>query len=159
MRITAHFSSEEFACHDGTAYPMHSMDEEDPRGRDWATTRLEVLCDVLEAIRFEAGELPLTVDSGFRTISYDERLYEASAKDGTVAPAKSSQHPQGRAADIRHARLHPAELFNLILDMYQRGQLPALGGVGLYPNFVHVDVRPNHGHLAIWGGRRPSNIL
>jgi uncharacterized protein YcbK (DUF882 family) len=158
MQMTTHFSSEEFACKDGTAYPLRSMDEDDPQGRDWATTRLEVLCDVLEAIRSEAGNMPIAVDSGFRTLSYDTRLYEASAKDGTVAPPTSSQHPQGRAADIVHSKLKPSELFNLILDMYGRGLLPALGGIGLYPNFVHIDVRPHHGHLAIWGGHRPTNI-
>jgi uncharacterized protein YcbK (DUF882 family) len=77
-----------------------------------------------------------------------------------VAPAATSQHPKGRAADITHKILKPHEMFNLVLALYQRGLLPYLGGVGLYPNFIHVDVRPQEpaGHLAIWGGSRPSNV-
>jgi hypothetical protein len=165
--ITAHFGVEEFACHDGTPYPVNCVDDEDPNGRTWLETRLKPLCDTLEIIRAEAGAYTLTVDSGYRTPAYDERLYEKSAHDGSVAPASRSQHPKGRAADIRHGKLRPIALFSLILELYQCDKLPHLGGLGLYPTFVHVDIRPRPnadgtptgGHLAIWGGQRPSNVL
>jgi hypothetical protein len=155
--VTQHFSVQEFACHDGTPYPVAEFDDED--GRTWLESRLKPLCETLEVIREAAGYLPLTIDSGYRTLAYDDRLYQASAKDGTVAPASMSQHPKGRAADITHATMKPVALFSLILKLYEDGKLPMLGGVGLYPSFVHVDVRPRvNNHLAIWGGHRPSNI-
>lgn len=156
--VTEHFTISEFACKSGDPYPISNTEDD---GRTWLGSRLKPLCDTLEVIRAAAGGTALTVDSGYRTLAYDERLYEASAKDGTVAPASRSQHPQGRAADIVHGTLRPVALFNLILSLYEQGKLPMLGGCGLYSNFVHVDVRPRvpENHLAIWGGTRPTNVL
>lgn len=145
-QVTEHFTSEEFACHDGTAYPA-----------EWVQERLVPLCGVLEVIRAAAGGA-VSIDSGFRTLAYDARLYAKSAKDGLVAKPESSQHPMGRAADIVCATMKPKALHALILQLYAAGKIPALGGIGLYPTFVHVDVRPHTGHLAQWGGDRDSNI-
>lgn len=164
--ITEHFSLEEFACHDGTPYPVDQVDDEDPQGRTWRETRLMPLCETLEAIRAAAGGDPLIIDSGYRTLEYDERLYEADRGAGNVAPPQGSQHPKGRAADIRHPTLSPVGLRNLIGRLYADGQLPHLGGLGLYPTFVHADIAPragssggaNDGHLRQWGGTRLSNI-
>lgn len=162
MLITEHFDSDEFACKDGTGYPLLALDEFDARGRNWQDTRLLPLCQTLEIIREAAGGEALIVDSGYRTIPYDEKLYERSAKNGDVAPATSSQHPKGRAADIRHATLSPPALHALIRKLYYGGKLPALGGLGLYPTFCHVDVRPrpadDPAHLAQWEGGRHSNV-
>lgn len=155
--ITQHFSLNEFACHDGTPYPT-----------EWIADRLKPLCDTLEAIREAGGYVSITINSGFRTPDYQQRLWEKSAKDGTVAPGDTSEHPEGRASDIVHATLSPLQLFNLILRLFEQGKLPHLGGVGLYPTFVHVDIKPRAGddgssptagHLRIWGGKRPSNVL
>jgi uncharacterized protein YcbK (DUF882 family) len=158
--VTEHFTIAEFACHDGAPYPISQIDDEDDQHRSWFGSRLLPLCQMLEVIREAGGGVPITIDSGYRTLEYDERLYEASAKDGDVAPASRSQHPKGRAADITHPTLGPVALFNLICGLYERGLLRQLGGVGLYPSFVHVDVRVKvNGHLAIWGAARPSNIL
>jgi hypothetical protein len=168
--VTAHFDVEEFACRSGDPYPVSEHDADTGDGRTWLETRLRPLCETLEMIRASAGGGTLTIDSGYRTLAYDDRLYRAHVAavgdDGDVAPASRSQHPQGRAADITHVRLSPLALFRLILSLYEAGRLPHLGGVGLYPSFVHVDVRPRagskggafDGHLAIWGGSRPSNI-
>lgn len=154
--VTEHFTAEEFACHDGTPYPISQIDTETNDGRCWWATRLWPLCETLEAIRAAVGG-PISIDSGYRTLEYDQRIYDKSAKDGLVATPQGSQHPKGRAADIKCA-LAPKALHGLILDLYRAGRLPHLGGIGLYPTFVHVDVRPSHGHLAQWGGDRDSNI-
>lgn len=161
INVTEHFTVEEFACHDGTPYPIATIDIEDPQKREWVETRLAPLCKMLEVIRHEAGAHPMTIDSGFRTIAYDTALYEKSAKDGSVAPPQSSQHPKGRAADIKHSTLGPRALHDLIVSLIVAGKLPLIGGVGLYPTFVHIDVRPKpaSGHVAQWGGDRSSNIL
>lgn len=175
MNVTQHFTIEEFACHDGTPYPIGTTDDEDPAGRTWLGARLLPLCQTLEVIRAEGGGASIAIDSGYRTEAYDARLYNAHMaalaaaglpNDHKVAEPTSSEHPRGRASDIRHATLSPVALFNLILSLYESGKLPHLGGIGLYPNFVHVDVRkrpgsgdaPTSGHLAIWGGSRPTNV-
>lgn len=163
LPVTQHFSVDEFACRDGSAYPVELTDAGD--GRTWFEARLVPLCQMLEVIRAAAGGTSIAIDSGYRTLAYDQRLYDthlaAAGDDGLVAPPSSSEHPRGRAADIRHGSLSASQLFNLIMSLYEAGRLPQLGGIGLYPSFVHVDVRPrsNSGkHLAIWGGARPSNV-
>jgi uncharacterized protein YcbK (DUF882 family) len=160
MRVTEHFDSDEFKCHEGTPYPLDQADEDAPGGGTWLETRLRPLCETLETIRAQVGR-PVTIDSGFRTVAYDQRLYDRSAHDGLVATPQGSQHPKGRAADIKVANVAPALLHRIILDLYKAGRLPHLGGIGLYPNFVHVDVRPRGpgNHLAQWGGERDSNIV
>lgn len=164
LPVTQHFGVAEFACLDGASYPA-----------EWIAERLVPLCETLEVVRLAAGNLPLVVNSGFRTEAYDRRLHDAHVAalaarglpdDHLVAEPTSSQHPKGRAADVKHAKLTPTQLFSLVLKLYEEGRLPHLGGVGLYPTFVHVDVRPRpgscggvtDGHLAIWGGTRPSNV-
>ncbi len=162
--VTENFAVEEFACHDGTPYPS-----------EWIEPWLLPLCQLLEVIRAKAGGGPMMVDSGYRTEEYDRRIYErhmaalataGKPNDHLVAEPTSSEHPRGRAADIKRPGMTAVALFNLILGLYEAGELSQLGGVGLYTDFVHVDVRPRPGadgtatggHLAIWGGSRPSNV-
>ncbi len=148
--VSAHFALEEFGCHDGTPYPA-----------EWIEERLRPLCETLEVIREATGGKPIHIDSGFRTLKYDEALYQKSIARGLGGKAdpRSSQHPKGRAADIRCGSLTSTQLQKLIGELYQAGKLPHLGGLGWYPSFVHIDVRPRvGGHLAQWGGSRLSNI-
>jgi uncharacterized protein YcbK (DUF882 family) len=51
-------------------------------------------------------------------------------RGGKAAPDKS-QHPKGRAADIRCPSLTSGELHALIGDLYRGGKLPHLGGLGV----------------------------
>jgi hypothetical protein len=167
-QLTPRFYLEEFACHDGTPYPVDRPDDEVP-GKDWGETRLGPLLETLEAIREAVGK-PVRINSGFRTVEYDTRLWDRSVATGgghrDKAPPALSQHPKGRAADISVGSLTAAQLRDLIGGLYRAGKLPHLGGLGVYPSFVHVDVRPrpgskggaNDGHLAQWGGSRLSNV-
>ncbi len=167
-QISPHFYLEEFSCNDGTPYPVDQLDEDHP-GQDWGEARLGLLVDTLEVIREALGK-PLRVLSGYRTLAYDTRLWERSQAQGgganDKAPPAASQHPKGRAADICTGSLTAAQLRDLIGALYRAGRLPHLGGLGVYPSFVHVDVRPRKGstggardgHLAQWGGSRLSNV-
>lgn len=148
MIITPHFRVEEFACKDGTPYPA-----------EWVQSRLLPLCETLEVIREAVGK-PIRVDSGYRTLAYDQRLYDADQGAGNVALPQGSQHPKGRAVDIRCGSLRSVQLRDLIAELFIGGKLPRLGGLGLYPTFVHVDIRDRgpRNHLAQWGGTRYSNI-
>lgn len=180
--ITPNFYADEFDCHDGTPYPLDAP--EDGKGLPtnfiitpgsefyvWRYTRLTPLCQTLEVVRAELGGDPMTIDSGYRDEAYDQRIYEAHVAahgdDGLVAPASTSIHPKGGAADVIHAHYHPVDVYNCGLELFEAGRLPFLGGIGLYPGFVHFDVRRRptggdygtRGHLAVWGGRRPSNVI
>jgi hypothetical protein len=164
--VTPHFAIEDWtSSKDGIAYPADRIDEEDPQGRTWLITRLTPLCQTAEVIRAATGSVPikLTGNGGYRTEAHQEAILEAHPEDadaGLVASPTTSQHPQGRAADIFSLALSARDLHRLIQTMFFDGRLPLLGGLGLYPSFVHIDVRqrPNNDHLAQWTGVRRSNM-
>ena len=109
-QITEHFRVYEFACTDGSDPVFLS----------------QALVDILEAIRVHFGR-PVTVTSGYRTISYNASLKNSS---------KKSQHCNGLAADIQVEGHTPVEVYD-----YACSLLGDHGGVGIYNTFVHVDVR------------------
>ena len=134
---SAHLAWHELACHDEarTPYPV-----------EWRRDRAVVLGLVFEAVRGLLGNVPLVVLSGYRTEAYNSTLEGAAAK---------SQHVQGRAVDLAHPNLSAHEVFTAIQRAQHRGELPLLGGLGLYATFVHIDTRPNTrpGHVAVWTGK------
>lgn len=132
MKISPHFDLSEFACHDGTPVP------------DEFVPNVEFLAnEVLEVVRAAYGT-PLAVISGFRTRRYNT----------AVGGAENSNHLDATAADIRTDG-DTVALYHTILTLYENGRLPALGGLGYYPGWIHVDThRSIDGHLRLWGGTR-----
>ena len=109
-QLSTHFKLHEFACTDGSKPVFLS----------------QALVDILEAIRVHFGR-PVTVTSGYRTVSYNAGLKNSS---------KKSQHCNGLAADIKVEGHTPKEVYD-----YACSLLGDHGGVGIYNTFVHVDVR------------------
>ena len=109
-QITPHFKVREFACSDGSDVVFVATS----------------LVDILEAIRVHFGR-PVTITSGYRTVSYNAGLKNSS---------KKSQHCNGLAADIKVEGHTPKEVYNYVCSL-----LGDHGGVGIYNTFVHVDVR------------------
>lgn len=140
-----YFKVAELVCHDGTPYPIEFAD------------RLPVLMDVLDTIRAAWGG-PLEVVSGYRSPAHNQALIEQDEANGSHQVASGSQHIEGRACDLRTANgpQDVPQLLRVVLRLYADGKIPALGGLGDYPesNWVHVDVRPQvpAGHLARWHG-------
>lgn len=121
-----HLSWAELACADGTAYPQ-----------EWRASRAVALAHAFEALREAVGR-PLVVLSGYRTASYNKR----------IGGAKASQHVEGRALDLRPpAGWTPDDLADAARDC-------GVTGIGVYPTFTHIDVRPAH-RLHWWRGSRP----
>lgn len=129
--MTPHFSSQEFACRDGAPYPL-----------EWIQDRLRPLCEILEQVRAACGGQPVSVLSGYRTQTYNQ----------TIGAAPRSQHVEGRAADVAILYSAPESVHAAALALHRGGQVQ-LGGLGLYPTFVHLDVRPGE-RLARWRGSR-----
>jgi uncharacterized protein YcbK (DUF882 family) len=92
------------------------------------------LIALLEQIRLAVDE-PIHVLSGVRCVFHN-------AKVGGKA---HSQHLLGNAADIFVDGLSPKQLHALIEQQFDTG------GLGLYPTFVHIDVRS--GDKARWSGK------
>lgn len=128
MQITEHFNREEFDCHDGTPYP-----------KEWIEPRLKPLCEALEIIRKKLSNSPLHVISGYRTSAYNSKIPGA---------AKDSQHVQGKAADIVSREFSPQTVYQAV-ELCIKEKLIPEGGVGVYPSFVHYDIR---GKKARWFG-------
>lgn len=117
MQLTENFTRQEFDCRDGTEIPCNLL----PNVTKLAT-QLQVLRDYL-------GE-SIHVNSGYRTPAYNKRVGGKSA----------SQHLQAKAADITCKSKTPKQLAAVIEKLITAGKLK-FGGVGLYPGFVHVDIR------------------
>lgn len=123
--LTPHFAVAEFGCRDGTPVPPH--------------LRVNVLrlAEQLEVLRADMGK-PIRIVSGYRSPAHNAK----------VRGAKSSRHLTAEAADIRVAGVEPTTVRAEIERLIAAG-LMAEGGLGLYPSWVHYDVRPTR---ARWRG-------
>lgn len=83
------------------------------------------LVRLVQEIRDYFGK-PVIINSGYRTESYNKK----------IGGATYSQHLYGKAADIRIAGVSPKEIAKFV-----ETRIPNTGGIGIYPSFVHVDVR------------------
>lgn len=109
----------EYGAHDGTPYPA-----------DWESARRQPLAAVLAALEAQTG--PLEIVSAYRPASYNR----------AIGGAEHSQHVAGRALDVRAATATPSEIKSVLDELITSGAVPQIHGVGLYPGWLHFDVRP-----------------
>jgi uncharacterized protein YcbK (DUF882 family) len=122
VRLSPNFSVQEFACRDGSDEILIAPE----------------LVRLLQAIRDYLG-VPITINSGFRTVAYNRR----------VGGARNSYHTRGMAADFWAAHNTPRQIYEAINSGRVPGVRPDRIGLGLYETFVHIDCR---GHRARWAG-------
>lgn len=91
------------------------------------------LVTVLQKIRDHFGK-PVIINSAYRNDAHNKK----------VGGADFSQHKYGMAADINISGVSPATI-----AAYVETIMPNGGGIGIYSNFVHVDVRAAR---ARWNG-------
>lgn len=102
----------------------------------------EVLIDeelpaLLQKIRDHFGK-PVTINSGYRS----------TAHNAAVGGVLGSQHTKGTAADIVVRGVSPLEV-----AQYAEYLMPDRGGIGVYRDFTHVDVRTSRGRWDNRSGR------
>lgn len=118
MQLTKNFSRQEFDCKDGTIVP------------DKFLFNVKEVAENLQALR-DYLEVPVSVTgSGYRTPSHNAK----------VKGAKNSQHLTASAADINAKGYEPKKLAEVIELLILKGKMKQ-GGIGVYPNFVHYDIR------------------
>lgn len=120
MKLTKNFNLSEFDCKDGTAVPkeFHS--------------NVHKLAENLQALR-DYLNVPIAITgSGYRTPSHNKK----------VGGAKNSQHLTASAADINAKNHTPKQLAAVIEKLISEGKMRQ-GGIGIYPGFVHYDIRGN----------------
>ena len=116
MKLSPHFDSKEFECRCCGALPAGGMDP--------------ALIVLLEDIRANFAPCAVTITSGYRCADHNKK----------VGGAKSSQHMDGTAADIRVFRdgtpIPPAKVADYVEKLH-----PDKYGVGRYKGWTHVDTR------------------
>jgi len=118
MKLTKNFNREEFDCKDGTIVPNEYL-----LNVKEVAENLQVLRDYLEVSVNVTG-------SGYRTQKHNKK----------VGGAKFSQHLTASGADINAQGYAPKQLAEVIELLILKGKIKQ-GGVGIYPNFVHYDIR------------------
>lgn len=117
MQLTTNFTLQEFNCNDGTPVPADLI------------PNVQKLANNLQILRDHLGE-SIHVNSGYRTPAYNKK----------VGGKSLSQHLKGTAADITCKSKSPKQLAAIIEKLITAGKLK-FGGMGIYPGFVHVDIR------------------
>lgn len=116
--LTKNFDITEFSCNDGTPVPSEYL------------PNVKKLAEQLQILRDELNE-PIHINSAYRTPAYNKK----------VGGKTASQHLQAKAADITVKSKTPKQLAAIIEKLISEGKLK-FGGMGVYPGFVHVDIRP-----------------
>ena len=117
MKLTENFKRQEFDCKDGTKVPAELL------------PNIQKLAEQLQILRDCLGE-SIHINSGYRSPAYNKR----------IGGVKNSQHVLGKAADITCKSKTPKQLAAIIEKLITAGTL-RFGGIGVYPGFVHVDIR------------------
>ena len=115
--LTNNFDITEFSCNDGTPVPNELL------------PNVKKLAEQLQILRDELNE-PIHINSAYRHKEYNKK----------IGGEKNSQHLLAKAADITVKSKTPKQLAALIEKMINEGKLK-FGGMGIYPGFVHVDIR------------------
>lgn len=118
MKLTENFSLHEFNCKDGTPVPEQFY------------PNVKELANNLQIIRDYIKQPLLISGSGYRTKSHNAK----------VGGAPKSQHLTASAADITAKGYTPKELAVIIETLIEKGKVKQ-GGLGIYPSFVHYDIR------------------
>jgi len=133
------YTADDLKCHDGTPYPD-----------EFKQDRLPELMSLLRGI-WEIH--PFDIVSAYRSPAYNAKL---AGKSTAHQVASGSYHVQGQACDLRPRDCSVLEFQHAIIAAHSFGDLPEMGGTGIYPvsNWVHVDTgHAPDGHLRRWTGQ------
>ena len=117
MELTTNFDMVEFACKDGTPVPEEYYNN------------VQQLANNLQVLRDYIGE-PLHINSSYRHPAYNKK----------IGGKPKSQHLTASAADITAKSYSPKKLALIIEKLIAEKRMKQ-GGLGVYPGFVHYDIR------------------
>jgi uncharacterized protein YcbK (DUF882 family) len=116
-QLTANFHIREFKCNDGTQVPAELY------------PNVLELAKQLQVIRDHIKE-PIHLNSAYRSPAYNKAI-------GGVA---NSQHLLAKAADCTTKSYTPKQFAAIVEQLIKEGKVK-IGGIGVYPGFVHLDIR------------------
>jgi uncharacterized protein YcbK (DUF882 family) len=117
MQITKNFNLNEFNSKCGRPMPAN------------VRANIIELAKNLQVLR-DAVAKPISITSGYRSP-------ERNAK---VKGAKNSQHIKGTAVDLKVKGMTTKEVALIIEGLIENGKMKQ-GGIGIYPSWVHYDIR------------------
>ena len=120
---TKHFNFSEFYSKDGSQFNNGKV------GASTVKENVRRMMYKLEAVRKKAGDRPITINSGFRSIKHNSN----------VGGASNSQHMYGIAADIVISG-------RTVSQTISYAQSSGFSGIIRYANFTHVDNRAEHNY-------------
>lgn len=119
--MTKNFKIQEFECNCGNCKMSADV-----------KNNIIKLAEQLQILRDKVKK-PIKINSGYRCKNYNDNI---------IKGAKHSQHKLGKAADIVVKGMLSEDVYNLVTEMVENGEL-CFGGVGKYNSFTHVDIREN----------------
>lgn len=122
-KLTNNFTLEEFNSKCGRDIPNNVL------------PNILQLAKNLQVLRDAVGK-SISITSGYRSPQHNKK----------IGGAKDSQHVKGLAADIKVTGMTPKEVALVIEGLIEQGKMKQ-GGIGIYPSWVHYDVR---GSKARW---------
>jgi uncharacterized protein YcbK (DUF882 family) len=123
-KLSKNFSLNEFASKDGAETPAAVLEN------------LRKLAKNLEVIRAHFGNVPITINSGYRSPAHNAK----------IKGKPRSLHMTGKAADFVIKGYTPKQIAVELENLIFLGKI-SQGGIGIYPNFIHYDIR---GKKARW---------
>lgn len=123
MQVTKNFNLNEFNSKCGRPMPKNIK------------KNIIELIHNLQVIRDEV-KVPISITSGYRSPEHNAK----------VKGAKDSQHVKGTAVDFKVQGLTPKQVAVIVERLIKEGKIKQ-GGVGIYPSWVHYDIR---GTIARW---------
>lgn len=116
-QLTNNFHIREFKCKDGNKVP------------EQLEANVKLLAEQLQILRDYIG-IPIHLNSAYRTEAYNKH----------IGGSPKSQHLQAKAADLVTQKYTPKQLAAIIKKLIKEKKIMQ-GGVGVYPSFVHYDIR------------------
>ncbi len=116
-QLTTNFHIREFKCKDGCEVPEQYI------------CNVQAVASQLQILRDYLGE-SININSAYRTESYNKK----------VGGKPKSQHLTASAADITVKSKSPKQLAAVVEKLISDKKL-TFGGLGIYPGFIHVDIR------------------
>lgn len=117
MKLTENFNLSEFNCKSGAEMPNDVLEN------------IKELAENMQVLRNHIGK-PITITSGYRSPVHNKK----------VGGAKASKHVLGMACDFKVKGVTPAEVIKSIEVLIMCDKMSE-GGVGVYPTWVHYDIR------------------
>jgi len=117
VQLTKNFYLDEFQCKDLSDIPEEVLNN------------LLELTDNMQLIRDCLGK-PITVNSGYRSPSYNK----------SIGGASKSRHLLGQACDFTVQGMMPNEVADRLEELIKDSTIKQ-GGLGRYDTFTHYDIR------------------